>query len=62
MFPSAHDITPAHLDDCMIYLEHMLKPGNQVTIVTVKASGSLSEILLYLLRFYSHSSPSILFI
>ena len=34
MFPSAHDITPAHLDDCMTYLKHMLKPGNQVTIVT----------------------------
>jgi DNA repair photolyase len=34
MFPSAHDITPAHLDDCMVYLEHMLKPGNQVIIVT----------------------------
>lgn len=34
MFPSAHDITPAHLDDCMDYLEHMLRPGNQVTIVT----------------------------
>lgn len=32
MFPSARDITPAHLDDCMIYLEQMLKPGNQVTI------------------------------
>ena len=34
MFPSAHDITPAHLDDCMAFLEHMLRPGNQVTIVT----------------------------
>ena len=34
MFPSAHDITPAHLDDCMAYLEHMLRPGNQVTIVS----------------------------
>lgn len=34
MFPSAHDITPAHLDDCMIYLEHMLRPGKQLTIVS----------------------------
>jgi len=34
MFPSAHDITPTHLDDCMTYLEHMLRPGNQVTIVS----------------------------
>jgi DNA repair photolyase len=34
MFPSAHDITPAHLNDCMTYLEHMLRPGNQVTIVS----------------------------
>jgi DNA repair photolyase len=34
MFPSAHDITPAHLDDCIVYLEHMLRPGNKVTIVS----------------------------
>lgn len=34
MFPSSHDITPAHLDDCMVFLEHILRPGNQVTIVT----------------------------
>ena len=34
MFPSAHDITPAHLDDCMTYLGNILRPGNQVTIVT----------------------------
>ncbi len=34
MFPSAHDITPAHLDDCMAFLEHMLRPGNQIIILT----------------------------
>jgi hypothetical protein len=34
MSPSAHDITPAPLAGCLANLDHMLRPGNQVTIVT----------------------------
>jgi DNA repair photolyase len=34
MFPSSHDITPDHLSDCMTFLYHILKPGNNVLIVS----------------------------
>jgi DNA repair photolyase len=34
MFPSAHDITPEHLQENMIYLYNILKPGNEVLIVS----------------------------
>lgn len=34
MFPSSHDITPEQLYDCMTFLGHMLKVGNQVLIVS----------------------------
>jgi len=34
MFPSSHDITPEHLNECMTFLYHILKPGNKVLIVT----------------------------
>ena len=34
MFPSSHDITPAHLYDCMTFLNHILQSGNQVLIVS----------------------------
>jgi len=34
MFPSTHDITPAHLSDCMTFLKNILSPGNEVLIVT----------------------------
>ena len=34
MFPSSHDITPAHLYDCMTFLNHILQVGNQVLIVS----------------------------
>ena len=34
MFPSSHDITPEHLYDCMIFLYHILKPGDNVLIVS----------------------------
>ncbi len=34
MFPSSHDITPAHLSECLTFLEHILSPGNEVLIVS----------------------------
>ena len=34
MFPTAHDITPQHLEHIMRFLENMLIPGNDVLIVT----------------------------
>jgi DNA repair photolyase len=34
MFPSSHDITPDHLNECMTFLYHILKPGNNVLIVS----------------------------
>lgn len=34
MFPSAHDITPAHLDECIYKLDDMLMAGNHVLIVS----------------------------
>jgi hypothetical protein len=34
MFPSSHDITPAHLDECMIFLKNILGPGNEVLVVS----------------------------
>jgi DNA repair photolyase len=34
MFPSTHDIIPAHLNECLLFLEHMLIPGNEVLIVS----------------------------
>ncbi len=34
MFPSSHDITPEHLNECMTFLYHILEAGNEVLIVT----------------------------
>ena len=34
MFPSSHDITPAHLSECLTFLKNILEPGNEVLIVT----------------------------
>lgn len=34
MFPSSHDITPAHLDDCLAFLKNILDPGNDVLVVS----------------------------
>jgi len=34
MFPSSHDITPAHLDDSIKFLQNILLPGNEVMIVS----------------------------
>lgn len=34
MFPTTHDITPAHLNECLLFLEHMLIPGNEILIVS----------------------------
>jgi len=33
-FPSSHDITPAHLSQCMTFLKNILIPGNEVLIVS----------------------------
>lgn len=34
MFPTAHDITPDHLDECILYLGNILEPGNDVLVVS----------------------------
>jgi len=34
MFPTSHDITPLHLNECLDFLEHMLIPGNEVLVVS----------------------------
>ena len=34
MVPSSHDITPAHLSECLTFLKNILSPGNEVLIVT----------------------------
>jgi DNA repair photolyase len=34
MFPTTHDITPDHLDECIYFLGNILKPGNDVLIVS----------------------------
>jgi len=33
-FPSSHDITPAHLSECITFLKNILTPGNEVLIVS----------------------------
>ena len=34
MVPSSHDITPAHLSECLTFLKNILSPGNEVLIVS----------------------------
>lgn len=34
MFPSSHDITPEHLEPCVIFLRKLLESGNRVIIFT----------------------------
>ena len=34
MFPSSHDITPGNLEGCLTVLDHLLKAGNRVLIVS----------------------------
>ena len=34
MFPTAHDITPNHLNECIYFLGKILKPGNDVLVVS----------------------------
>jgi DNA repair photolyase len=34
MFPTTHDITPENFDHCMVFLENILKAGNEVLVVS----------------------------
>jgi len=34
MFPTTHDITPEHIDECIYFLGNILKPGNDVLVVS----------------------------
>lgn len=34
MFPTTHDITPDHLGECISFLGKILKPGNDVLVVS----------------------------
>ena len=44
MFPSSHDITPDHLNECITFLYHILKPGNNVLIVSKPHLNCIKEI------------------
>lgn len=44
MFPTTHDITPAHLDVCLDYLIRMLSPGNDVLIVSKPHFGCIKTL------------------
>lgn len=44
MFPSSHDITPEHLNECVTFLYHILKPGNNVLIVSKPHFNCIKEI------------------
>jgi len=47
MFPSSHDITPDHLNECMTFLYHILEPGNNVLIVSKPHLNCIKEICGY---------------
>lgn len=34
MFPTTHDITPKYLNECIYFLGNILKPGNEVLVVS----------------------------
>jgi DNA repair photolyase len=34
MFPTVHDVPPGYLNECMVFLEHMLLAGNKVLVVS----------------------------
>ena len=44
MFPTAHDITPDHLDECISFLENILRPGNEVLVVSKPHLECISKI------------------
>lgn len=44
MFPSVHDIPPGYLNECMVFLEHMLVPGNRVLVVSKPRLDSIKTI------------------
>lgn len=50
MFPTAHDITPAILDDCVTVLEKVLGAGNTVLVVTKPHLECVKRLCLYLSR------------
>ena len=47
MFPSSHDITPDHLNECITFLYHILEPGNDVLIVSKPHLSCIKEICDY---------------
>lgn len=42
MFPTRHDITPSNLSACALYLERMLKVGNEVLVVSKPHIGCIT--------------------
>lgn len=51
MFPTTYDIAPEHLDVCMTFLEKILKPGNEVLVVS---KPHLDCIRVICTRFYDY--------
>ena len=51
MFPTTHDITPAHLIECLLFLERMLSSGNKVLIVSKPHLDCIKAICTCLERF-----------
>lgn len=54
MFPTAHDITPNHLDECLSFLENILRPGNEVLVVSKPHLECISKICDLLPQYKHH--------
>ena len=44
MFPTTRDITPVHLDECISFLGKMLRPGNDILVVSKPHLDCIKEI------------------
>lgn len=53
MFPTTHDITPDHLNECIYFLGNILKPGNSVLVVSKPHLVCIKEICDLLPRYKS---------
>jgi len=54
MFPTAHDITPNHLDECLSFLENILRSGNEVLVVSKPHLECISKICDLLPQYKHH--------
>jgi len=51
MFPTSHDITPEHMNECIFYLGNILKPGNEVIVVSKPHLQCIKEMCDVLSRY-----------